>query len=120
MAFDWREFLALAKTLAGQTGLNYSAEAADRSAVSRAYYAAFCFARNYAEANLGFQRTGRAEDHKLLREYLKRQGKTQLASDLNKLRGWRNTCDYDDEVPNLNQIVQNAIRIADKAMQKCK
>lgn len=67
MAFDWREYLELAKELVSQANSGYSAEAAERSAVSRAYYAAFCHARNDAETFLGFQRTGRPEDHQNLR-----------------------------------------------------
>jgi hypothetical protein len=54
MPFDWREYLNLARQLAGLQGSDYSQEAVERSAVSRAYYAAFCWARNYAEKNLGF------------------------------------------------------------------
>ncbi|RMH32666.1 MAG: hypothetical protein D6687_09470 [Acidobacteria bacterium] len=119
MPFDWREYLELAKSLGGQAGVSYSSEAAERSAVSRAYYSAFCLVRNYAQANLWFQGTKTPDDHKNLREHLKRQGKTQLASHLSKLRVWRNACDYDDEVPNLAYCVQNAIKIAEKAIQEC-
>jgi RNA-splicing ligase RtcB len=54
MPFDWREYLNLARQLAGLQGSDYSQEAVERSAVSRAYYAAFCWARNYAEKNRGF------------------------------------------------------------------
>jgi len=120
MPFDWREYLKLARELIGQTGSGYSEEAAKRSAVSRAYYAAFCWARNYAEANWGFRRTATAEDHRRLREHLRGQRRMRLASNLNKLRGWRNDCDYDDEVPNLEQFVKSAIRIAGKVIQECR
>lgn len=104
----------------GQASTRYSLEAVERSAVSRAYYAAFCWIRNYAEANLGFQATKTAEDHKLLREHLKRQSRVRLASRLGKLREWRNNCDYDDQVPDLRHYVQNAIDIAEKAIQECR
>lgn len=119
MAFDWKEFLELARDLTGRAGSDYSTEAADRTAVSRAYYAAFCWARNYAESRLGFQRTGKAEDHALLRQHLSRQGKRQVASNLNKLRGWRNACDYEDQVPNTIHLVKGAIETADKVIQEC-
>jgi uncharacterized protein (UPF0332 family) len=119
MPFDWREYLELARELAGLRGSGYSQETADRSAVSRAYYAAFCWARNYAEAKLGFRSQKTADDHKLLREHLKRQGHQELASDLNRLRVWRNNCDYDDDVPNLRQQASNSIRLAEKVIQQC-
>lgn len=118
MPFDWREYLELARELIGQGSSSYPEEAAKRSAVSRAYYAAFCWARNYAEANWGFRRTSGAEDHKRLREHLRRQSRMQLASNLNRLREWRNICDYGDEVTDLGQFVQNAIRIAGKVIQE--
>lgn len=119
MAFDWREYLGLAKALVGQANLNYFPEAAQRTAVSRAYYAAFCFARNYAETR-GFGRTTGPQDHQNLREHFKRLGKTQLASHLNRLRSWRNNCDYEDQVPNIQQYVQSAIEIADRVIQECR
>lgn len=120
MAFDWKEFLGLAIELTGRTGSGYSAEAADRTAVSRAYYAAFCWARNYAESRLGFRRTGRAQDHTHLRKHLTRRGKPQMASRLNRLRGWRNNCDYDDQVPDIGNLVKSALKTADKVIQECK
>jgi uncharacterized protein (UPF0332 family) len=120
MSFDWREYLELARELAGLRGSGYSQEAADRSAVSRAYYAAFCWARNYAEAKLGFKPQKGPDDHKRLREHLKRQRHQMLASHLNKLRGWRNECDYDDQVPQLRQRVSVSIEVADKIIQGCR
>ena len=45
MRFDWREFLDLAYFW-GRGDTRYSQESAYRSAVSRAYYAAFCYACN--------------------------------------------------------------------------
>lgn len=120
MSFDWKEYLELAKSLLGQANTSYSSEAAERSAVSRAYYAAFCLVRNYAESNLGFRRRNTAQDHQLLRDHLMRGRKTAgLASRLGKLRRWRNHCDHDDEVSNLAHYVQNAIRIAEEVIQKC-
>ncbi|RLA98419.1 MAG: hypothetical protein DRG83_14520 [Deltaproteobacteria bacterium] len=119
MAFDWREFLELAKDLVDRAGTNYSAEAANRTAVSRAYYAAFCWARNYAESRLGFQRRSGVQDHERLRRYLTAQGKPQMASRLNRLRGWRNDCDYDDQVPNISNRVKSALKTANKVIQEC-
>jgi uncharacterized protein (UPF0332 family) len=118
--FDWREYLKLAKELAGLQGSGYSQEAAERSAVSRAYYAAFCWARNYAEKNLAFTPQGTADDHKRLREHLSRRGHKKLASDLNRLRGWRNKCDYDDDVSNLLQLVSDIIKVAEEVIGLCK
>lgn len=120
MTFDWSEFLTLARTLTGTHGINR--EAADRSAVSRAYYAAFCSARNYAEARLGFQARHTAEDHGLLREHLARLDNDwpRLAEILDELRKWRNRCDYDDFVANLQILTNAALQNAEEAVRKVK
>jgi uncharacterized protein (UPF0332 family) len=118
--FDWREYLELARELAGLQGSGYSPEAAERSAVSRAYYAAFCWARNYAQKNLGFQPDGKPSDHTKLREHFQNKGYLELASGLNKLREWRNACDYDDQISQLHQQVSSSIKVAEKIIQRCR
>ena len=97
MAFDWREYLNLAKCLAGQEGIVPNQEASFRSAVSRAYYAAFCHARNRARDLDGFSPKGTGDDHQRVRKHFKCQGKESIASTLDDLRQWRNHCDYDDK-----------------------
>jgi uncharacterized protein (UPF0332 family) len=47
MMFDWSDYLDLANELAGDIASQTTEEAKLRSSVSRAYYAAFCKARNY-------------------------------------------------------------------------
>ncbi|BBM69563.1 hypothetical protein RmaAA213_14090 [Rhodothermus marinus] len=116
MSFDWLSYLDLARVLAGQSNVSHLQEAANRSAVSRAYYAAFCFCRNYAEQHLGFQRSSLAAEHAQLRKHLSKRNKGKVASDLNKLRQWRNQCDYDDSVNRLHQMVRNSIRLAEQVI----
>jgi uncharacterized protein (UPF0332 family) len=99
MPYNWAEFLDLARFLQGGAGEGYTDQAALRSAVGRAYYAAFNFACVHAEKNLSFSRKRTAEDHLLLRQLLQSRGKGNVASLLDELRLWRNTCDYDDTKP---------------------
>jgi hypothetical protein len=101
MAFDWSEYLTLARHLQGQVNGSFGQEAALRCAISRAYYAAFCHARNYARDCQGFAPTYKAQDHGLVREHFKRRGNVIIATSLDQLRQWRNQCDYDDSIPNL-------------------
>jgi uncharacterized protein (UPF0332 family) len=117
MGFDWKEYLILAQFLQGNNGIVYSEEAARRAAVSRAYYAAFCFARNYASNKLGFVPTGTGKDHGLLISWYSVFEKTNpalsgISDNLNELRLWRNTCDYDDKpriIMNLNLLTKSAL-----------
>lgn len=122
MSFDWSEFLGLARSLKGRSGPLYSEEAADRTAVSRSYYAAFCHVRNYAEGRLGFRRTRTGRDHGLLRDHLRNQGEpwVEIAEYLEDLQKWRGQCDYDDIVPNLKILVSNAISTAEEIIAKCR
>lgn len=122
MSFDWTQFLELARDLAQQTTAGYSREAAERTSVSRAYYAAFCYARNYAAQYQGFKPPQGAEDHRLLREHFKRLGKAwvELEENLDDLRKWRNECDYENTVPDLSILVSDAISIADKIISFCR
>lgn len=117
MGFDWKEYLTLAQFLQGNSGIIYSEEAARRAAVSRAYYAAFCYARNYACNKLGFVSTGTGKDHGDLISWYS-VFETQypvligISDNLADLLRWRNTCDYDDEpriVTNLNLLVKSAV-----------
>lgn len=118
--FDWREFLSLAKFLQSSRAHSVSLEAADRSAVSRAYYAAFCYIRNHAETNFGFRREKKGADHWRLREHLGRQGPIwkEIADKLGDLHEWRKHCDYEDAVPNLEIMVLEAISTAEDVIDR--
>lgn len=119
MPFDWGEFLALARDLQGRSGPGYSEEAAHRTAVSRAYYAAFGRICSFAEHSLGFQRTGTALDHTGLVRHLQRYPNwISLARYLRRLRNWRNQCDYDPNVPELQTLVTFAVRYAERILQQ--
>jgi len=100
MPFDWREYLEVARYLQGQGTPAISPEAALRVAIGRAYYAAYGYAHHYARDYLGFVPRGRLEDrtqdHGRLRAHLRQRRRAFVASKLERLRDWRNICDYDD------------------------
>jgi hypothetical protein len=98
MAFDWKEYLALARSLENQTGLGFSIEASTRCAVSRAYYAAYCHARNHAESKLHYVRIKGGDDHKGVRDHYIKRNQNVIASKLETLNQWRGHCDYEDEM----------------------
>ncbi|MCK9333381.1 MAG: hypothetical protein M0Q19_09485 [Candidatus Cloacimonetes bacterium] len=117
MVFDWTGYLTLAKFLHMSASVSYPEEAAKRAAVSRAYYAAFCYARNYAEHALGFIPSHRARDHgDLIIHYeaaeIIHPALSGIADALDELLEWRRTCDYDDEVvcvTDLDALVDHAL-----------
>jgi uncharacterized protein (UPF0332 family) len=107
-----RDFLALA-----QTWIKRTTEAEWRSAVSRAYYAAFHVARQFME-DLGFLVPRGDQAHAYLWLRLSNSGDVQLqiaGSDLSILRRDRNRSDYEVKVTVLHANallqVQAAARI---------
>ena len=117
MAFDWINFVNLAREFERGTSQATTAderEAMLRSAISRAYFGAYCHARNYALKFLGFQGSMDVDDHSRLRKHIKDKRRAEVAKKLEVLRLWRNFCDYDDIVTiNLAEAVSKAIHAAD-------
>jgi hypothetical protein len=117
MAFDWKEYLKLASCLIGE-GEDYCKEAGFRSATSRAYYSAFCYSRNFAQKRLGFTPYFDSKDHYSLRSHFARHNLDNISRRLDRLRQWRNSCDYDDEIDNLELLTNKSIDEA-KYILKC-
>ncbi len=115
--FDWREYLAVAHFLVNTPG-NFSQEAAFRCATSRAYYAAFCYARNYARFHHGFVPTGTEADHLGVRDHFERRGMGHISDKLDQLRQWRNRCDYVDEVFQLSRNTAQALTEAQRVLDR--
>ena len=99
MAFDWSRFLVLAEEL----GRRRNDAAALRSAISRAYYAAFCSARRrLRQDGLVIPSTGVA--HRLVWNHYNNANAQQwraigIAGE--RLRRARNRADYNDYFPQL-------------------
>jgi hypothetical protein len=117
MAFDWENLLDLAEQL-GQQAINEpaSAEARQRTAIGRAYFASFCHARNYAESYLKYRPKKDERDHGSLRAHLKGKRRHGDADRLERLRQWRNQVDYLNVLPwsDIQTVVDTAIAEAEK------
>jgi hypothetical protein len=117
MAFSWIALLQLARQLElDASSTNTNAEALYRSAVSRAYFAAFCHARNYAESFLKYQPKQDERDHGSLRAHLKGKRRHGDADRLERLRQWRNEADYLNDLPwtDVKSVAATAIVEAEK------
>jgi hypothetical protein len=114
VAFDWREYLALARWLQTNVPPGMTEEGARRVAISRAYYAAFGHAVEYATAYLGFVPRNNGDDHGRLRAHLRSRRRTATADRLDRLRDSRNWSDYLSEFPrNLEEAHEEALEDAD-------
>ena len=99
MPFAWKTLLDIARQLEKEASQGpIPAEALRRSAVGRAYYAAFCHARNYAVQYLGYHLKGFGDDHGALRAHLRKSRRGGDAARLDTLRHLRNDADYADEL----------------------
>jgi uncharacterized protein (UPF0332 family) len=119
---NWRDFLPLAARLAAG-----ASEADWRTAVSRAYYAAFHVARRLlTDLNFTVPRADRAHQYLVFR--LSNSGEAaveQAGRDLETLRRLRNRADY-DEAPALTQpqataavqVAEDIIQVLDDARQE--
>jgi uncharacterized protein (UPF0332 family) len=119
---NWRDLLPLAARLAAGTS-----EADWRTAVSRAYYAAFHAARRLlADLNFTVPRADRAHQYLVFR--LSNSGEAaveQAGRDLETLRRLRNRADYDEAPPVTQaqaagavQLAQGIIQVLDAAAQE--
>ncbi|MGB8657980.1 MAG: HEPN domain-containing protein [Candidatus Zixiibacteriota bacterium] len=99
MSFNWSDYLILTQNLAGKTSLPCQ-EAKLRTAISRAYYGAYCSTKNYLLAK-GWDIPKSGEAHKLVRETLTKLGQpfNQIGSDLARLWKDRKYADYEDQFP---------------------
>src|SRR4051812_26723610 len=119
MSFDWTEYLHLAQEMAGQAATPSTEEAQLRSAISRAYYALFCKARNH----LRDVEQHRIPSDSLAHHYVQAQfrnsrNKTrrEIGRNLNRLRALRNQADYDDAVPALLVLTKAVLNLARRSM----
>jgi hypothetical protein len=115
MTFDWNEYLGLAESLAKE-----GREPCDRTAVSRAYYCAFCSARNWlGEHEQRFVIPTPGESHKHVWDLFDRgpeRLKKQLATVGRRLRTARNEADYENELANTAKKCEEAIASAKKVL----
>jgi uncharacterized protein (UPF0332 family) len=120
MKFDWSNYLALAKNLLNQVNISLEErsnksdsisetsldEAKLRCAISRAYYSAFCIARNYLRDVEDDYRLNKWKEYKIPpHEYVINTFKESSNKDykrigrsLDGLREIRNKVDYEDSI----------------------
>lgn len=120
--FDWTDYLTLARRLARERD-----EASQRSAISRAYYASYCTARNWLLSR-GFVFPDHSQPHFHVWDEFQSQRQAHVWSSLTspahasarevgragrRFRVKRNSADYDNTLPGLTQEVTVALARAE-------
>jgi len=110
--YDPREFFHLATKLVDDT--HYDEESRRRTAVGRAYYSAFLFARKRLQ-DLG---KGFSSDYRVHEEVITSLGeKTHLAgSQLNTLRDHRNDADYSMSADIHPQLCRTCLKLSERVI----
>ena len=114
--FDWSQFLDVATFCLNWQGANPSREALDRTAVGRAYYAAYCTAAGLVKDKGWYVPQGVAEDHWRVRAALRDHSCGGPAGLLKTLCEWRRICDYEQsDGPDFAGMASRAVNDARKA-----
>jgi uncharacterized protein (UPF0332 family) len=118
MSFDWRAYLTLAETLVS-ADLAAGREACLRSAMSRAYYAAFATARSQSRERHGGIVRQSAAEHGEVAAFFEKHGDagSVIAVHLTRLRLLRNRADYDDEIGDPDATAEEAIARAREVLR---
>jgi uncharacterized protein (UPF0332 family) len=107
---DWLLYYDLAQQWVGHGG-----EAHERAAMSRAYYAMFCTARNELRDTIEdeYSPPECGSEHmyvwNLYKEDRHPRGARQIGVLGNRLRRYRNRADYDDVILNFSDLVEDAM-----------
>lgn len=112
--FDWAEYLTLAEDLRAGRTPTAAVEALQRAAVSRAYYAAFCPARDYLidTGALSFVRREEPRLHEKVAETFKLSTsgtRREIGTWLREMREARNRCDYEADNPRLAEDLRSTL-----------
>ena len=118
MSFNWSEYLALAGQLAGKAKISATQESRLRSAISRAYYAAFIQARNHLRDKDGLS-LPRLNIHQYVINRFKNDPdltRQKIGSNLKIIRYNRNRADYDDKIERLPAKTKRTLKVAAKVI----
>lgn len=119
MSFNWSELLDLAKILTRKGSKISANEACLRSAVSRAYFGAFCKVRNFARDREHLTLKETAEDHTIVKNYFcsfNDKNRREIGNTLHDLRLNRNKADYRDFIAKPCSLAHFSIRRAHKVI----
>lgn len=117
--FDWEDYLTVAEDLRRSASRVGHTAACQRSAISRAYYAVFCRARNCLRDREGLAVPRDGSAHRFVYEQLDRSGdinRQVLAQYLSQLRVDRNHADYEDLVSGLPRKARRNVQVARQAL----
>jgi hypothetical protein len=121
MPYDWDEYLIFAADLEGKcgdfpnSGFNCKKDTFQRNIISRRYYSAFHYAKKYVEQHLGYE-LPRERVHDEVRNWFLNNPPRHVFDDLRDFSKWRNWCDYDVDVNDLDGLIVKSRKYAGRIM----
>ncbi len=115
MSFNWEEYLLLANKLLESRGIFAPAEACTRTAISRAYYAAFISARDLAARRRKIILNIRKSVHRQVRNFFEESNDkdyVMIGALLKSLARKRNMADYDSVMTDSGKEAEGSVRLA--------
>lgn len=118
MSFDWTHYLHLAQELTGDNAIPSDEEAKLRSAISRAYYAVHCAARNLARQKDNYTKPRFDPHQALIKHFLEspHRDRKSIGIHLQRLRDNRVKADYENQVRDLVFMSKTSIQFAQAAL----
>lgn len=117
--FDWHDYLELANELCDQTKTSELSDALLRSAISRAYFAIFCLARDYLVDKEGYTVTKKDSHTDVINQFKGKNNndKQKIYISLTRLREDRKKADYYNIVKGLNKLATSVMIGAAKTIE---
>ena len=111
--FDWNDFRILAEELRQRND-----EAAQRTAISRIYYAVYWRARNFLESEGFILRQYEASHIQIWNEYKQKSGQTNKAVGKfgSELHRFRVQADYVAAVKDIKKLVNDSFKLAENVL----
>lgn len=124
VSFDWCDYLKLAKYfIENSLDINLD-EAMMRTAISRAYYASFCTAREHILISENINIRENAEAHKQVQLFFKKDSTNKehmkIGINLERLRLNRNIADYNNKIMDVKRVAKMSIIFSDKIINLLK
>ncbi len=123
ISFIWTDFLDLAKELTGKSDIDTIKEAMQRTAISRAYYASFGFARVFIENKYSISFESSFNIHSDIQDWFINNNNREcrrIGSKLQRLRKFRNQADYDNQMDRIDEIVEHSLVYSSYIIDKLK
>lgn len=121
--YNWTDYIELSEKLLEKDIFPELVESAKRSAISRAYFGAFCLARNLLAEKGWLKVKNNIQDHKNVKNFFENSSdktKKKIGTKLDRLRKRRNEADYNNVFYKVDNYAQFCVKMAKEIQEELK